>query len=421
MSEMEPVAQHAPRPSLRLRVVVVVTRLDVGGVPEHIVILLGHLATLYDVTVVCRDVIAPHRARLERAGVRIVLIDLARLPHPIRDLRTLFRLAAFIRRERFDIVHSHMSKGALIGGLAGKLARTPVVLNTAHNFGVLALRNPVLRALFRWYDKILFRLTLDQLVTVSEYQKTEIVAAGLVSPDKVTTIWNGIDTGEILRRSTLGPSREDLGIAPNAVVVITVARLVWFKAIDMLIEAARRLAPRCCVRFLVVGDGVLRPRLEQQIHEAGLTERMSLLGERHDVPGLLALADIFALPSVSEGMPIAIMEAMAIGLPVVATAVDGTPELVVDGETGLLVPARDPAAMAAALGRLIDDPNLRRELGVAGRERVHGSFSDKAMAAATNRLYVRLRQQADRRPTAKTHRGSPDDNITFTRHPCPPR
>src|SRR6266446_1905025 len=133
----------------------VVTRIDVGGVPEHIMILLGHLTRKYDATVACREVIPEHRGRLERAGVRIELIDLARMLNPLRDLRALLRLATFIRRERFDIVHTHMSKGAMIGGLAGRLGGAPVIVATAHNFGWLALPNSVLRGLFWLYDKTL--------------------------------------------------------------------------------------------------------------------------------------------------------------------------------------------------------------------------------------------------------------------------
>lgn len=377
----------APR---RLRLLFVVTRLDVGGVPEHIMILTGHLAATYDITVACREVIAPHRERLERAGVRIVLIDFSRLPNPLRDLRALLRLADFIRRERFDIVHSHMSKGALMGGVAGRLARAPIVINTAHNFGVLALQNLALRTLFRLYDKALFAWTIDQLITVSRWQKDQIVTEGLVPAGKATTIWNGINTELFRQRAQKGPSRRDLGIAEDAIVVVTVARLVWFKAIDVLIQAVSMLEVSNNVQFLVVGDGVLKQQLERLIQTKGLTGQVRLLGERHDVPGLLGLADIFALPSVSEGMPIAIMEAMAVALPVVATAVDGTPELVMEGETGLLVPPRDPIAFAAALKQLLADPALRRELGKAGQVRMDSCFSDTAMAAATDGLYRRL-------------------------------
>jgi glycosyltransferase involved in cell wall biosynthesis len=380
--------------SRKLRLLVVVTRLDVGGVPEHIVILLGHLAATYDVTVACRDVISPHRIRLERAGVRIELIDFARLPNPIRDLRALFQLAAFIRREHFDIVHSHMSKGALIGGLAARLSNVPLVLNTAHNFGALALPNPVLRNVFRWYDRMLFAITLDQLVTVSKCQRDQIIAEGVIRADKVTTIWNGIDTSGFRERALCGPTREALGIPEDSVVVVTVARLVWFKAIDILIEAAALVKSTTKVHFLVVGDGVLRPRLQQLVEARGLNDRVRLLGERHDVAGLLALSDIFALPSASEGMPIAIMEAMAVGLPVVATAVDGTPELVLDGQTGTLVRPGDPRAFADALDPLLGNAELRQKLGQAGRQRIDTKFSDIAMAATTDQMYRRLEERA---------------------------
>ena len=379
------IAAHRPR------VLVVVTRLDVGGVPEHILMLIENLSDRYDITVACREVIEPHRARLARAGAKIILLDLARLPNPFRDLRALLRLSRTIRAEKFDIVHSHMSKGALIGGLAARLAGAPAVVNTAHNFGVLALTNPVLRTLFKLYDRTLFALTLDRLVTVSRLQEDRIVAAGLIRRDRVSTVLNGIDPVRLRARAQSGPVRGVLGIGEDTVVVVTVARLVWMKALDVLIEAVASLGPDAAkVRCLIVGGGVLAGELQALIEQRGVADRVQLLGERHDVPGLLALSDIFALPSVSEGMPIAIMEAMAFGLPVLATKVDGNPELVLDGRTGLLVEPRDRAAFAAALGRLIADPQLRHSLGEAGRARVESTFSDRAMAETQDRLYRSL-------------------------------
>src|SRR4029077_5976237 len=177
----------------RPRLLIVVTRMDLGGVPEHIIILLRHIASEYAVTVACREVIAVHRRRLESAGVKIHLVDLARGPNPWRDLVALAKLAAFIRRERFHIVHSHMSKGSLIGGVAARLAGTPLVLCTAHNFGWLALTNWLARHAFRVYDATLYPATLDRLVTISRVQEEQIVAARLIPPDRVHTVLNGID------------------------------------------------------------------------------------------------------------------------------------------------------------------------------------------------------------------------------------
>lgn len=375
----------------RLKLLIVVTRMDVGGVPEHIMLLLAQLSGRYDCTIACREIFPQHRTRLQTAGVSIELIDLARTPDLPRDIKALLRLARFIRRGRFDIIHSHMSKGGLIGGLAGRLARAPLVLYTAHNFGVLALTNPVVRRLYWLYDRLLFSLTIDHLVTISRIQADQVVAGRLIGRTRVSTVLNGIDSAALRRVASTGVTRSELGVAEDAIVVITVARLVSFKAIDQLIEAVALLGERgrAC-RFWVVGDGDRRVHLERLIEERGLTGRVTLLGERTDVPRLLALADIFALPSVSEGMPIAIMEAMALGLPVVATAVDGTPELVVEGETGCLVPARDPAALASTIGRLIGDEAGRRRMGEAGRARIEACFTDVIMGEGTHRLYQRL-------------------------------
>lgn len=376
----------------RPKLLFVVTRMDLGGVPEHIMILLDHLAARYEITIACREVIPEHRERIEATGTRIVLIHLARTPNPLRDIRALFELVSFIRREGFDIVHSHMSKGALIGGIAGWLSRAPVVLNTAHNFGWLAIPNALLRRVFWLYDKLLFALTLDRLVTISRLQEQQIVATRLVSRNRVTTVLNGIDVGALAAKAARGSAtRAELGIPADAVLVITVARLVWLKAVDQLVEAVALMGERAAnAVFIVVGEGTDRPALERLIEKRGLIGRVRLLGGRLDVPRLLSLADIFALPSVSEGMPIAIMEAMATGLPVVATAVDGTPEVVEDGKTGLLVPPRDPAALAAAIGKLIAEPGLRKDMGRKGRRRIEQSFSDRSLAAGMDALYTEL-------------------------------
>ena len=383
-----PASSHCPVSS---KLLTVLTRMDVGGVPDHVIALLSNIADRYELWLVCREVIPQHAARLKEIGVRVELIDLARVPNPLRDLRALIRLVRFIRRERFDILHSHMSKGAMMGGIAGRIARVPVVVHTAQGFGWLALRNPVLRALFWIYDRTLFASTLDRLFVVSERQGDRLVADRMVDRRLMTTVYNGIDPDAVRRDAQKGISRQDLGVPDDAILVVTVARLVWFKAVHTLIEAVHKLGDRAAkAHFIVVGDGNLRPELEQQIAALGLQDRVRLIGARHDAARIIKLADIFALSSVAEGMPLAIMMAMALNLPVVANAVDGVPELVIEGETGLLVPPRDPAAFAAALQRMIDDPELRRRCGDAGRTRVDENFTQRVMADKTDRLYREL-------------------------------
>lgn len=394
MQDVKRAEPSAPEPETggrKPKLLTVLTRMDVGGVPDHVIALLSHIADRYDLWLVCREVIPEHARRLERIGVKVELIDLARAPNPIRDVKALFRLVRFIRTHRFDILHAHMSKGMMIGGLAGRLAGVPVVVHTAQGFGWLALRNPMLRALFWLYDRTMYAATLDRLFVVSQRQGDKLVADRMVRRELMSTVYNGIDTDAVRESASAGVTRADLGIPDDKLLVVCVARLVWFKAVHTLVEAVHLLGPRAQgIRVVVVGDGDLRPQIERQIAELGLEEIVKLVGFRHDASRIIALGDVFALSSVAEGMPLVIMQAMALEKPVVANAVDGVPELVADGETGLLVPPRDAAAFAAALGRMIDDPELRVRSGAAGRRRVDAEFTQRKMAETTDRLYREL-------------------------------
>jgi glycosyltransferase involved in cell wall biosynthesis len=391
MSAIEPrPAGGAAAPASKSKLLTVLTRMDVGGVPDHVIALLSHLAGRYELWLVCREAIPQHAARLAQIGVRVEFIDLARVPNPLRDVRALMQLVRFIRRERFDILHLHMSKGAMLGGIAGRIARVPVVVHTAQGFGWLALRNPLLRGLFWLYDKTLFATTLDRLFVVCEYQRNKLVADGMIEADHTTTVYNGIDPDAVRRDAQTGVTRAELGVPDDAILVVTVARLVWFKAVHTLIDAVHQLRDNAKLYCVIVGDGNLRPQLERQIATLGLQDRVRLIGWRSDAARLIELADVFALSSVAEGMPLAIMMAMALGKPVVANAVDGVPELVAEGETGLLVAPRDATAFAAALRRTLEDPALRRRFGAAGRLRVDAHFTQRGMAEATDVLYREL-------------------------------
>jgi glycosyltransferase involved in cell wall biosynthesis len=386
-----PAADAAPARPTRPRLLTVLTRMDVGGVPDHVIALYANIADRYELWLACREVIPQHAARLEQLGVRVELIDFARAPSPLRDIRALIRLVRFIRRHRFDILHSHMSKGALLGGLAGRIARVPIVVHTAHGFGWLALRNPLLRGLFWVYDRTLYALTLDRLFIVSEIQRQRLIADRMVKRERTNTIFNGIDADAVRLAARTGVTRAELGVPEDAVLVVAVNRLVAFKAVHTLIDAVHELGRDAgALHVVVAGDGDLRPQLERQIAALGLQDRVRLIGWRDDAPRIIALADVFALSSVAEGMPLAIMRAMALGKPVVANAVDGVPELVVDGETGLLVPPRDPVAFASALRRMIEDPEMRRRFGEAGRRRVDALFTQRSMAETAHRLYREL-------------------------------
>ncbi len=367
-----------------------VTRLDTGGVPEHVLALLDGLSQRnYVLTVVCREVSDRYRTRLEAMGVRIILLDMRRLIHPFADVRAAWRLYHLLRKEKCQVLHMHMSKAALLGGLVGMAARVPVRVNTAHNLGSIALPQRVLRALFWMYDKLLFAITMHAVITVSARIKDIIVKQRLLGKKKVHAIPNGIDptpftvTNEI-RLST----RRELGLADDQVAIGSVARLVWFKGLDALIDAMPDVVHKHPnARFFIVGEGPLKEQLLEQAKARGVADKLFFLGERNDVANLLAAFDVFVLPSVSEGMPMTILEAMAAAKPTVATDVGGVGEMIEDHISGLLVPPRTPEALAQALNTLVGDAPLRETMGALAKKRLDDYFAQESMVAATDRLY----------------------------------
>lgn len=385
------------------RVAQVVTRMDVGGVPDHVLTLTRGLIGGHDVTLICGAIDPRHAAALAAMGVEVVMAPFSRLPDPLRDLRAVRALRALMIERRFDIIHTHMSKAALAGVVAARLVRPsaarPLVVNTAHNLGSIALSHPLLRRAFRIYDRMLLGNSCDAVIVVSERLRAQALALGLVPPHRLFAIPNGIALERFAPdQAQSAAQRAALNVSPGQTLIVTVARLVWFKGLDVLIDALALLAPRQPgARLAIVGAGPLRADLERRAQALGVGDRVTFTGERRDVPQLLAAADVFALTSVSEGMPISILEAMASGLPVAATDVGGVGELVQDGETGLLTRPRDPAAFAAALESLSADPALRERMGARGRARAEAEFTGSAMTDRTAALYAQALERRDRR------------------------
>lgn len=344
----------------------------------------------YSISLACSSLSKEQEAHLREIGVDVILIDLRRLLNPFADINAAIQLYRLLRAGKFSILHTHMSKAALLGGIVGRLARVPVVVNTAHNLGFVALPHRALRILFWFYDKILFGLTMDCVVTVSENLRKAVVNAKLVAVRKVVAITNGIDPTRF-NNANGATVRRELGLSDDQCVIGCIARLVWFKGLDTLIEAARTVSERFPhARIVIVGDGPLGDALRHQAASLGLSDYILFLGERTDIPNLFAAFDLFVLPSVSEGMPITILEAMAARCAVVATAVGGVAEVVSDNDTGILTPARDSRRLAEAIISLLDDPGRRVRMAAAGRARFEHEFHAQAMIDATDTLYRTL-------------------------------
>jgi len=237
----------------------------------------------------------------------------------------------------------------------------------------------------------------DLILTNAEAVR-ERLAAERYEPRRIDVIRNGIVFDRVDRRADRPRIREELGLPPAAPVIALLSRLSKAKGIDYFLEAAALVARRHpAARFLIVGDcsadaagASYRVSLERSVERLGLGGRVVFTGFRCDVPALLSVVDVSVLPSLSEGLSNVIIESMAAGIPVVATAVGGNPELVEDGGTGLLVPARDAAALARAVDRLLSDPRMAARFGEAGRRRAEERFSLGAMVRATESLYVDL-------------------------------
>ena len=361
----------------RPRVLIAITLNQVGGAQTYVANLLPALAEEFDVVLAAHGS-GPLTDAASAAGVRFVPLRHVRRPiSPWQDLRGLLELHRLCRRERPDILHTNSSKAGVLGCLAGFLAGVPVRVFTAHGWAFMAFSGTKAR-FYLWTHRLIRRLA-TRIVCVAEQELALGVAVGACSVERSVVIYNGIDVGAAIQ------ARPD-GDPP---VVVTVGRLKAPKDYATLVQALGRLQAGS-FRAVLIGGGPDRPLVEEAIREHGLETGVELLGERDDVPEQLAEADVFALSSTSEGLPLSVIEAMAAGLPVVATAVGGVPELVVEGETGLLAPARDPEALAQALGQLLDDRGLRERLGEAGRARAEERFDLPRFREAHIALYRSL-------------------------------
>lgn len=379
-------------PSRTARVTIVIGSLGAGGAETHLLRTTPLLdRTSFDVEVVTIASRGDNAGAMERAGVRVVgpWLALDRAPRSILG-RGLWlgaicaQLLWHFLSRRPAIVHFYLPHAYLIAAPIALLSCRPIRIMSRRSLNVYQKAMPrAAVALERWLHPRMSALLGNSAAIVRELVDEEGAPA-----ERVHLIYNGIEVVPA-PPGTRARMREALGLAAEEIAIGVVANLIPYKGHADLIAAAAALPTSRPWRLLLVGADAsgIRDGLSAQAADLGLADRVSFLGQRSDVPAVLDALDIAVSSSHEEGFSNAVLEAMAAGLPVVATAVGGNVEAVVEGVTGLLVPPRDPPALAAALSRLIGDDGLRQRMGVAGRARIEQSFSLAAAVCNTERLY----------------------------------
>jgi glycosyltransferase involved in cell wall biosynthesis len=308
-------------------------------------------------------------------------------------VQTTLKLIHLLRRQRPHIVETHTAKAGAVGRLAARLAGVPIIIHVFHGHVFHSYFGPAKTRFFLGVERALARLT-DRLVTISPAQRRDISQTYHVAPpEKVLMIPLGLDLQPFAtaKQTRLGRFRAALEVSDSAPLVGFVGRLTGVKNPSLFVEAAQRVAQRIPqARFVFVGDGELRSELEQQVAELGLAQRVIFAGWRDDMPAIYADLDVMALTSLNEGTPITIIESLATGTPVVATAVGGVPDVVTDRRTGLLAPSGDADSLAQAIVELLQTPEYARALALAGKQEMLARFGLARLAGDMESLYRTL-------------------------------
>ena len=364
---------------MTVRVLHAITRLTLGGSSENTIascVALDRAGFECTLAASFRESDAASLVDARRRGCRVVdLPALGREVAPLADLTALAQILRLIRRERPAIVHTHTSKAGFIGRLAAVIARVPAVIHQPHGHVFYGYYSPRRTAVFTALERQAARWT-DRIVTLTDRGAAEHLARGIGCAAQYVAVPSGVPTAELRAGApTRTEARARLGLAPDTFVVVGLGRLVPIKGFDLLVRALPAVAAQIpSTRVVLVGDGAERGRLDALACALGVGARLDLAGEVFGVTTHLAAADVLAVPSRNEGMGRVMVEAMALRIPVVATAVGGIPDVVVDGECGRLVAPEDADAFSAALIELGRDEALRRKLGEAAEVRAE-SFS----------------------------------------------
>jgi glycosyltransferase involved in cell wall biosynthesis len=383
-----------------IKVLRVIARLNVGGPALHVAYLTAGLADRgYETTLVAGTLARGEESMAgvsESRGLRIeTLPALHREIGPLRDAQAILRLARLMREERPTILHTHTAKAGAVGRIAALLAgdaRPPIIVHTFHGHVLRGYFNPLTTLAFRTLERWLARIT-TVLIAVSPEVRDDLVKLHVAPASKFTIVRLGIELDERtdVDHGVRAETRRQLGLSEDAFVVGWVGRMTAVKRTDDVVRALRGLVDQGVDAYLcLVGDGPDRDHLERYAHELGVVKRCLFVGYQDDVARFYSAIDALLLPSVNEGTPVSVIEALAAQRPAVATRVGGTPDVIRDGVDGFLVEVGDASALSDRLAELAKNPERRAHMGAEGRKRVLGRYAVERLVDDIDRLYRSL-------------------------------
>jgi glycosyltransferase involved in cell wall biosynthesis len=384
-----------------VHVVHIITKLELGGAQQNTLFTIAHLDRHrfrpYLVTNP-EGILVPETLTLK--GVKTFFIsELIREINPLMDLRALFKIKGILEKIKEGdspmIVHTHSSKAGILGRWGARFAKADAIIHTIHGFGFHDYQSLPMRRFLIFLEKVTARIT-DMFIAVSKASIKKGVAEDIFPRDKATMIRSGIELQEFTGiRVKRQEKKKELGFEPGLPLITMIGCLKPQKAPLDYVEVVYQVLQEREARFILVGDGEVREKVEKKADQLGLGDRFKLLGWRRDIPDILAATDIFCLTSLWEGLPRVLPQAMAMGIPIVATKVDGTPEAVIHNVNGFVTKPRDTKAMAKRIIYLLDYPQAANIMGKRGKKMV-GEFDIRKMVRKQEDLYVKLLRKKGR-------------------------